>query len=84
MPRAAPFDLPTLLLSALAVGFALIAYWKDPGLPWIGAKTGLSLIWFILPRLVPALILTGMLQVVMSRRTPWRVTSATGPGSRRS
>src|SRR5207247_2062853 len=32
---------------------------------WIGAKTGLSLIWFILPRLIPALILTGMLQVVI-------------------
>ncbi len=53
------------MLTALAFGFALVAYWKDPGLPWIGAKTGLSLIWFILPRLIPALILTGMLQVVI-------------------
>ena len=53
------------MLTALALGFALVAYWKDPGLPWIGAKTGLSLIWFILPRLIPALILTGMLQVVI-------------------
>src|SRR5438034_5106988 len=65
MSRGAPFDLPTLMLTAVALGFALVAYWKDPGLPWIGAKTGLSLIWFILPRLVPALILTGMLQVVI-------------------
>ncbi len=69
MPRAAPFDLPTLLLTSLALAFAVVAYWKDPGLPWIGAKTGLSLIWFILPRLIPALILTGMLQVVIPQET---------------
>ena len=47
MPRAALLDLPTLVLSALALALALVAYWKDPGLPWIGAKTGLSLMWFI-------------------------------------
>jgi uncharacterized membrane protein YraQ (UPF0718 family) len=69
MLRAAPFDLPTLILTGLAALFAGIAYWKDPGLPWIGAKTGLSLIWFILPRLVPALILTGMLQVVIPQES---------------
>ena len=69
MPRAAPFDVPTLILCGLALAFALVAYWKDPGLPWIGAKTGLSLIWFILPRLIPALILTGMLQAVIPQDT---------------
>ena len=69
MLRAVPFDLPTLILSVLALAFAAVAYWKDPGLPWVGAKTGLSLIWFILPRLVPALILTGMLQVVIPQDT---------------
>jgi uncharacterized membrane protein YraQ (UPF0718 family) len=69
MPRGAPFDLPTLVLSALAVAFALVAYWKDPGLPWMGVRTGFSLIWFILPRLIPALILTGMLQVVIPQET---------------
>ena len=65
----APFDLSTLLLVVLAALFALIAYLKDPGLPWIGAKTGFSLLWFILPRLVPALILAGMLQVVIPQET---------------
>ena len=69
MPRAIPFDLPTIILSVLALAFAAVAYWKDPGLPWVGVKTGLSLIWFILPRLVPALILTGMLQVVIPQDT---------------
>ena len=65
----ASFDLSTLLLVVLAALFALIAYLKDPGLPWIGAKTGFSLLWFILPRLVPALILAGMLQVVIPQET---------------
>ena len=69
MPRAVPFDLPTLVLSLLALAFAAVAYWKDPSLPWAGAKTGLSLIWFLLPRLVPALILTGMLQVLIPQDT---------------
>jgi len=69
MLRAVPFDLPTLVLSVLALAFAAVAYWKDPGLPWVGAKTGLSLIWFILPRLIPALILTGMLQVLIPQET---------------
>ena len=46
MPWAAPFDLPTLALSALAVVFALISCWEDPGLRWIGAKSGLTLLWF--------------------------------------
>ncbi|MCI0546382.1 MAG: permease [Candidatus Rokubacteria bacterium] len=64
MPRAA-FDVSTLVLIVLAVVAALIAYWRDPGLPMIGARTGLSMVWFILPRLIPALILAGMLQVLI-------------------
>ncbi|MBI1959502.1 MAG: permease [Candidatus Rokubacteria bacterium] len=69
MPRTPPFDLSTLVLVSLAVIFGLIAYWKDPGLPWIGARTGLSLLWLVLPRLIPALILAGMLQVVIPQET---------------
>jgi uncharacterized membrane protein YraQ (UPF0718 family) len=64
MPRTL-FDPSTIILAALALVFAVVAYLKDPGLPAIGARNGLSLIWFILPRLVPALILTGMLQVLI-------------------
>lgn len=64
-----PLDLSTLILIGLAALFAAIAYWKDPGLPWIGAKTGLSLLWFVVPRLIPALILAGMLQVLIPRET---------------
>jgi uncharacterized membrane protein YraQ (UPF0718 family) len=69
MSRPGFFDPSTLILVSLALLFAAIAYWKDPGLPWVGAKTGLSLLWFILPRLIPALILAGMLQVVIPQDT---------------
>ena len=59
----------TLVLALLAVLFAAVAYWKDPGLPWIGAKTGLSMLSFVVPRLIPALILAGMIQVVIPQDT---------------
>jgi uncharacterized membrane protein YraQ (UPF0718 family) len=64
MPRTL-LDPSTIVLAALALVFAVVAYLKDPGLPAIGARNGLSLIWFILPRMIPALILTGMLQVLI-------------------
>lgn len=53
------------MLAGLAVVFAVIAYLKDPSLPLIGAKNGLSMLGFILPRLIPALILAGLFQVVI-------------------
>jgi hypothetical protein len=51
MLRTSPFDLSTLILAGLALTFGLVAYLKDPGLPWIGARNGLSLLWFVLPSL---------------------------------
>ena len=60
-----PFDPSTLVLAALAIVLAAIAYVKDPGLPLVGARNGLSFLWFILPRLVPALIVAGMIQVLV-------------------
>jgi uncharacterized membrane protein YraQ (UPF0718 family) len=69
MFRGAPIDLSTAVLIALALLFTGVAYLKDPSLPWVGARTGLSLIWFILPRLIPALILAGMLQVVIPQES---------------
>ncbi len=64
MPRS-PLELSNVVLLVLALAATSIAYWKDPSLPLLGAKTGFKLIWFILPRLVPALILAGMLQVLI-------------------
>src|SRR2546422_572891 len=55
----------TYILAALAVVLAVVAYVKDPGLPAIGVKNGLSLLWFVLPRMVPALILAGLMQVLV-------------------
>jgi uncharacterized membrane protein YraQ (UPF0718 family) len=58
-------DPSTLVLASLALVFAIVAYLKDPGLPLIGAKNGLSMLAFILPRLIPALLLAGLFQVVI-------------------
>ena len=58
-------DPSTLVLAALALVFAIIAYLKDPSLPAIGARNGLSMLGFVLPRLVPALFLAGLFQVVV-------------------
>jgi hypothetical protein len=69
MPRGGIFDVSFLILSSLAVVFAIVAYVKDPSLPALGARNGLALLWFIIPRLVPALILAGMLQVVIPQET---------------
>ena len=59
------FDLSTLILVVAALALAVVAYIKDPSLPLIGARNGLSFLSFMLPRMVPALILAGMVQVVV-------------------
>src|SRR5437667_12487898 len=64
MPRMR-LDPSALLLLAIAIILAIVAYIKDPGLPWLGAKTGFTMLGFILPRLVPALILAGLMQVLV-------------------
>ncbi len=59
------FDLSTLILTLAALALAVIAYLRDPGLPLIGARNGLTFLGFILPRLIPAMILAGLVQVVV-------------------
>src|SRR5437879_12434055 len=58
-------DLSTIVLVVLALALAAVAYVKDPGLPLLGAKNGFSMLKFILPRLVPALMLAGLMQVLI-------------------
>jgi uncharacterized membrane protein YraQ (UPF0718 family) len=58
-------DPSTLVLAALAVVLAIVAYVKDPSLPLIGARNGFAMLGFILPRLVPALVLAGLMQVLV-------------------
>jgi uncharacterized membrane protein YraQ (UPF0718 family) len=77
MARSA-LDPSTLVLAGLALILAIIAYLKDPGLPLIGARNGLSLLWFILPRLVPALILAGLMQVLIPQEVVSRYFGARG------
>jgi uncharacterized membrane protein YraQ (UPF0718 family) len=77
MVRSA-LDPSTLILAALAVILGVVAYLKDPGLPLIGAKNGLSLLWFILPRLVPALILAGLMQVLIPQEVVSRYFGRAG------
>jgi uncharacterized membrane protein YraQ (UPF0718 family) len=60
-----PLDLSTLVLTLVALLLAVIAYLRDPGLPLIGVRNGITLLWLVLPRLVPALILAGLMQVVV-------------------
>jgi uncharacterized membrane protein YraQ (UPF0718 family) len=62
-------DYSTIVLALLAVAFAIVAYIKDPSLPLIGTRNGLSMLWFIVPRLIPALILAGILQVLVPQET---------------
>ena len=65
MARGALIDTSTVMMIALAVILTVLAYLKDPGLPWVGARNAAELFRFILPRLIAALILTGMLQVLI-------------------
>ena len=64
--QRSPLELSNVVLLVLAVAATGIAYWKDPSLPALGAKTGFKL---ILPRLIPALILAGMLPVLIPQET---------------
>src|SRR5439155_838599 len=58
-------DPSTLVLAGLALALGVVAYAKDPGLPLVGVKNGVAMLTFILPRLVPALILAGLMQVLV-------------------
>lgn len=58
-------DPSTLVLAGLAVVLAIVAYVKDPGLPRIGVMNGLAFLGLVLPRMVPALVVAGLMQVVV-------------------
>jgi len=60
-----PLDTSTLVLAGAAVVLAAVADFKDPGLPVLGAKTGFSMLVFVLPRMVVALLLAGLMQVLV-------------------
>jgi uncharacterized membrane protein YraQ (UPF0718 family) len=51
---------------ALAAALTIAAYLRDPSLPGVGFRAGAQLFLAILPRLVGALIMTGMLQALIA------------------
>jgi hypothetical protein len=58
MPGPALLGPSAIVLSGLAVVLAVVAYRKDPGLPWMRARTGLALVTgrpFVAVRVVPSL-----------------------------
>lgn len=71
-------DASTLILMFLALALAVVAYLKDPGLPWIGARNGFAMLGFILPRLVPALVLAGLMQVLVPQEVVSRYLGREG------
>jgi uncharacterized membrane protein YraQ (UPF0718 family) len=60
-----PLDTSTLVLAAVAVVLTVVAYLKDPGLPLLGVKIGVSMLAVVLPRMVVALLLAGLMQVLV-------------------
>jgi len=71
-------DPSTIVLIVLALVLGVVAYLKDPGLPWLGARNGLTMLGVVLPRLIPALVLAGLLQVLVPEEVVRRYL---GPGS---
>jgi hypothetical protein len=69
-----PLDTSTLVLAGVAVVLAVVAYLKDAGLPLLGAKNGYAMLAFVIPRMVVALLLAGLMQVQRSFWRPWRAS----------
>jgi uncharacterized membrane protein YraQ (UPF0718 family) len=55
-----------LVVYGLAAALTVAAYLRDPGLPAVGFRAGGQLFLDVMPRLVGALIMTGMLQVLIA------------------
>ena len=60
-----PLDTSTLVLAGVAVVLAVVAYLKDPGLPLLGVKNGVAMLGFVIPRMVVAIVLAGLMQVLV-------------------
>jgi uncharacterized membrane protein YraQ (UPF0718 family) len=54
------------IVYGLAASLTVAAYLRDPSLPAVGLRNGGQLLLDVLPRLIGALIMTGMLQVLIS------------------
>src|ERR687888_2185143 len=73
-----PLDPSFFILAGIAVVLGVMAYLKDPGLPAVGARLGVSMLWFILPRLIPAMLLAGLIQVLVPQEVVARLLGRQG------
>ena len=55
-----------LIIYGLAIAVTVVAYFRDPSLPAVGLRAGGQLFLDVFPRLAGALIMTGMIQVLIS------------------
>ena len=60
-----PPHLSTFVLALVAVVLGVVAYLKDPGLPAVGVRNGVSMVVSILPRMMPAILIAGLMQVLI-------------------
>lgn len=56
-----------LIMSVLALALIMVAYFSGEGLHWIGLRAGGKMMWEVLPLLVAAFIIAGMIQVLVPR-----------------
>jgi uncharacterized membrane protein YraQ (UPF0718 family) len=54
------------IIYLLAAAVTVVAYLRDPSLPGVGVRAGGQLLLDVFPRLVAALILTGMIQALIA------------------
>jgi len=79
-----------LVVYALAAALTVVAYLRDPSLPGVGFRAGGQLLLDVLPRLIAALILTGMIQALIAPEwiARWlgraRATAPSSPASWRA
>ena len=59
--------IPTIVMAVLAVILVLVGYYRGGGEHLAGMRTGLALTWQVLPLLLFAFIVAGMVQVLVPR-----------------
>ena len=61
--------IPTVVMAVLAVTLLLIGYFRGEGQHIAGLKNALSMVWTVLPLLICAFIISGMIQVLIPVQT---------------
>lgn len=67
--RKRPMLIPTVVMAVLAIILVLIGHHKGGGQHVEGLKSALNMTWTILPLLILAFVVAGMMQVLLSAQT---------------